>query len=322
MNWKKKRVIVTGGAGFIGQNLIQRLIFENADITVIDNFAYSAKDNLLPFRDSIRIIESDVRSKHLTDQLDGKYNFIFHFAAPSSVILFEEDPLNTFSATTAGLINLMNLAVEKNVEKVIYPSSGSVYGKCSLPNSENSIVNPSNLYGVAKISCEKIAALYASEVESVGLRIFAGYGMGERHKGKIASPVSLFLNSIAVRKSPLIYGDGNQSRDFVYIDDVVEAILKSAELDNLPPIINVGSGISYSFNEVVDLINRNLEKQVFPIYVEKPAKYLERTQADMTLLYRSLSVEPRDLEKGLQDYIEAAFGNSEEVREQTIISEC
>lgn len=308
MNWKKKRAIVTGGAGFIGQNLVQRLCCEGADVTVVDNFVHSPKENLLPFKDSIHIIESDVGNKALTDQLDGSYDFIFHFGAPSSIILFDEDPLNTFSATTAGFINILNLAIAKDVEKVVYPSSGSVYGRGILPNLENTNANPGNLYGVAKLSCEKIAAISSPDIESTGLRIFAGYGMGEKHKGKFASPVSLFLDAIATGRSPLVYGDGNQSRDFIYIDDVVEAILKSAELSNLPPIINVGSGKSYSFNEVIGLINRYLGSQIPPIYVNKPANYLERTQADTTLLYRSLSVKPRDLEKGLADYVEATFG--------------
>ena len=160
-----------------------------------------------------------------------------------------------------------------------------------------------NLYGIAKLTCEKIAEYYIDKVRSVGLRIFAGYGPGEEHKGRIASPITIFLNSIINDESPIVYGNGTQRRDFVYIDDIVEALIRSAEKKNVPPIINVGSGRSYTFNEVINLINKLLGKNIKPRYVPKPSKYLEATQADISLLKHSLGLEPIGLEEGLRRYL-------------------
>ena len=118
------------------------------------------------------------------------------------------------------------------MKKLIYASSGSVYGNTPLPQSENQEPKPANLYGVAKLALEKIASVYSDQVESVGLRIFAGYGPGEEHKGEIASPVAIFLFA-ALKGEPLvIYGNGEQSRDFIYIDDVVGGLTKAAERKN------------------------------------------------------------------------------------------
>ncbi len=305
MNWKKKRVIVTGGAGFIGQNIVTKLSSEGADITVIDNFNISPKTNLSKFEDNIKIIKSNICEKNLIRELTGNFDYLFHFAGPSSVIQFNESPLEAFSSTTAGFINVLNIATKKNIKKVIYPSSGSVYGKNKGLSSEQVEPHPGNLYAVGKLSCEKIAKLYSEEVNNVGLRIFAGYGQGESHKKQISSPITLFLSSIIRDEQPILYGNGSQARDFVYIDDVIDVIIKCCEIDDLPEILNVGSGKSYTFNEVVSLINNYLKKDIKPYYIPKPSKYLEWTMADTSLLSKTLSVNPRPLETGIKDYLNA-----------------
>jgi UDP-glucose 4-epimerase len=198
----------------------------------------------------------------------------------------------------------MELAVENSCRKVVYPSSGSVYGEAFPPHSEEVTPKPVNLYGIAKLTCERIAHYYSrvKDVKSVGLRIFAGYGPGEGHKKEFASPVTIFLNSILNDESPIVFGDGTQSRDFVYIDDVVEAIIRCAERDT-PPIINVGSGKVYPFNDVIRLINELLGKDIRPKYVAKPVNYLEITQADITLMKNILEITPLDLKEGLKKYL-------------------
>jgi UDP-glucose 4-epimerase len=158
-------------------------------------------------------------------------DFIFHFGAPSSVILFNKDLEGMFCKTVSGFLNVMEVAVKTKCRKVVYPSSGSVYGEVPPPQSEDAVPKPVNLYGIAKLTCERIADYYSRSrgIKSVGLRIFAGYGPSEDHKGDIASPVTIFLKSILKGENPIVFGDGTQSRDFVYIDDVVEAIVRCAE---------------------------------------------------------------------------------------------
>jgi UDP-glucose 4-epimerase len=303
MRWHSKLVLLTGAAGFIGSHVLRRLMREGADIIAVDDLSVGTKENIKFFNGEFYAL--DVSEKSFT-QLMNRYNFdfIFHFGAPSSVILFNKDPEGMFRKTVSGFLNIMELAVENSCRKVVYPSSGSVYGEAFPPHSEEVTPKPVNLYGIAKLTCERIAHYYSrvKDVKSVGLRIFAGYGPGEGHKKEFASPVTIFLNSILNDESPIVFGDGTQSRDFVYIDDVVEAIIRCAERDT-PPIINVGSGKVYSFNDVIRLINELLGKDIRPKYVAKPVSYLEITQADISLMKNILEITPLDLKEGLKKYL-------------------
>ena len=297
MNWDNKRVLVTGGAGFIGSHIARKLVDQNADVVVLDNFSFG-KTNKVP--QECHVIGGNVADAEAFKEVGG-IDYIFHFGAGSSVILFNENPQKNIHETLSGFVNIMNLASTCDVKKVIFPSSGSVYGKAPVPHSEEtSLPEPTNLYGKCKLICEHISSLYS--VPTVGLRIFAGYGPGEDHKGRIASVVTLFLNSALREESPIIYGNGCQRRDFVYIDDVVNAILNSAE-EHIQGIINVGSGHSYSFNEVLDVLNEALDKRVKARYMDKPVDYLENTLADTAKMKELLKVSPVSLEDGIRRYL-------------------
>ncbi len=226
MNWKGKKVLVTGGAGFIGFHLTRRLLKEGAHVTVLDNFSYGKKENIPSDCD---ILVGDISNKQ---SLNGKkeVDYIFHFGAPSSVILFNKNPIAHIHSTICGFANILEWGKQIGVKKLIYPSSGSVYGDVPPPQSENVPPKPKNLYGICKLTCELLAKKY-SEVPSTGLRIFAGYGPREEHKGDFFSVITLFLNSILKNESPVVYGNGRQSRDFVYIDNIIDAILSAAERD-------------------------------------------------------------------------------------------
>ncbi len=303
MRWINRRVLLTGAAGFIGSHLLRRLTDLGANVIVVDNFSTGTKENISFFKG--KVYPLDVSHRRFVEAMEKyDFDFVFHFGGPSSVILFNKDPERMFRETVSGFLNIMEIAVKSGCKKVIYPSSGSVYGEAPPPQSESIIPKPVNLYGIAKLTCERIADYYSRSkyVKSVGLRIFAGYGPGEDHKGEIASPVTIFLKSIMKDESPIVFGDGTQSRDFVYIDDVVEAIIKAAEKE-CPPIINVGSGKSYSFNDTIKLINELLGKNIKPKYISKPVGYLERTQADITLMKSVLGINPLNLEEGLRKYI-------------------
>ena len=310
MKWHNKRVLVTGAAGFLGHHLIKALNELGVEIVALDNFSTGIRENLTFFNGIV--IRADVAETDaiaLCRLIQQDIDFIYHLGSPCSVILFNKNPTWAFNNTVGGFINIMEFAVKKQVKKVVYASSGSVYGRCGLPQSEGDTPKPVNLYGIAKLTCEKIASFYDDEVRSVGLRIFAGYGPGEEHKGNMASPVTIFLRSILNSQPPIVYGDGTQSRDFVYVDDVITALVRSAE-KSVPAIINVGSGRSYTFNYVIELMNEMLGKNVKPRYIPKPVKYLERTQADIRLMKKYLGINPIPLEKGLEKYIEYVIQHS------------
>ena len=297
MKWTRKKVLITGGAGFIGSNLALRLVKEKAEVLVLDNFSAGKKEKIPP---GCAIIEGNIEDAKVLQQIEP-VEYVFNFGAPSSVILFNAEPATCTQTTICGFINLLEWAKKVGVKKVVYPSSGSVYGAAPPPQAEDDDVLPMNLYGVAKFACEHIARLY-KQVPSVGLRIFAGYGPGEEHKGNFASPVTLFLSTMMEDEKPLVYGDGTQSRDFVYIGDVVEAIIKATERD-IEGVVNVGTGKAYSFNEVIECINGLLGKTILPTYVDKPVNYLERTLADTTRMKKLLDIDPLTLREGLQRYL-------------------
>lgn len=304
LRWSNKTVLITGGAGFIGKNLAAKLLNENVVVFILDDFSYSPPSNVIKGAELMVADVSD--SLQFNGSLSNKdIDFIFHFAAPSSVALFNRDPVKCFNKTVAGILNVFHYAREKDVQKVIFPSSGSVYGELPPPQSEDQNPRPVNLYGIAKLTTEYIAQCFAEHVKYLILRIFAGYGQGEEHKRDYASPVTLFLNSMVNNKPPIIYGDGSQSRDFVYVDEVVNAVLRSAESSFSGGIINVGSGRSHTFNEVVSLINDLLGKEIKPKYVKKPEFYLEKTCADIRRMKEILSINPIDLYDGLKKYLES-----------------
>jgi UDP-glucose 4-epimerase len=298
MKWISQKVLVTGGAGFIGFHLVRRLVDEKTEVVVLDNFSEGKRHNV---PEGCIVVEGDVRNRKVLDKV-GPVDYVFSFGAPSSIVLFNKQPVDCVDVTVRGFLNVLEWAKGIKVKKVVYPTSGSVYGSAPVPQGEEDQVLPMNLYGVAKLTCEHIARLYSGKISIAGLRIFAGYGPGEGHKGDFASPVTLFMKSIIDDKRPVVYGNGTQSRDFVYIDDVVEAIIKSVERD-VVGIVNVGSGKAYSFNEVISCINHSLGKNVEPSYVDKPVNYLERTLANTTKMKEVLGLTPLDLNGGLLRYL-------------------
>jgi UDP-glucose 4-epimerase len=299
---KSREVLVTGAVGFIGRNLVNRLLSEGAYVVAFDNFSYGKKENISKLVNEVII--GDVASKEDLDKIKDDVDYIFHFGSPSSVILFNRDPVSCFHSTVCGFLNILEWAKKRNIEKLIYASSGSVYGNTPIPQSEDMTPKPVNLYGVAKLTCEALAKRYFNEVPSVGLRIFAGYGPGEEHKKFFASVITLFLKNMLEGQPPIIYGNGTQQRDFIYIDDIIEAVVNAAKNNHVKNvIINVGSGTSYSFNEVIALLNELLDTNINPKYIPVPNFYLEKTLADIKLMKRFLGVNPIDLKQGLKKYL-------------------
>lgn len=300
MKFSRKKFLVTGGAGFLGSAIANRLHYKNSKVIILDDFSIGQKDNIIFQCDIIKGNVADDDWMHKIHDVD----YILHFAAPSSVVLFKKSPNKCLLDTVVGITNVFEYAIQHGVKKVVYPSSSSVYGNTSLPQSETTDTMPCNLYGVAKLTCEHIARLYSDVLPSVGLRIFAGYGPGERHKGNIASVITLFTEAILRSSQPIIFGDGTQSRDFIYVDDIVEVVLRSIE-NSFSGIVNVGSGESHTFNEVVGLLNHLLGKNIRPRYVDKPAQYFEHTLADITKMKNVLEFSPMSFEDGLKKYLEA-----------------
>lgn len=288
-----KTALVLGCAGFIGQNLCKGLLKRGYKVIGIDNLSFGKKENI---PNGVIFYNQDIMHMNINEKVD----YVFYFAGPCSVIQYNKDPLNSLHATIMGMNAAIDVARGNNA-KLIYPSSGNIYGN-TLPFDEDCETYPNNLYGLGKKICETMARL-AWDVSSVGFRIFAGYGMGEAHKGDISSAVTLFLRDMLNDKQPVIWGDGSQRRDFIYIDDIVDALIEGAEKELKYPIYNLGTGKAYSFNKLIEIINMHLDTILKPIYVEKPSTYVEKTVADTSRFFAEFKTIPRSLEGGMKAYI-------------------
>src|SRR5207253_2672646 len=298
MKWSSARVLVTGGAGFLGLHLVNRLCASGAEVTVFDNLSEGNPTRLREIR--VNLVEGNVMNEETLAGV-GEVDYIFHLASPSSVMLFNKNLQECFRETTEGWLNVLNFGKRISVKRIVFPSSGSLYGHTPLPQAETKEPRPTNLYAVSKLACENMIGALDDLPEVTVLRIFAGYGPGEDHKGFFASPVTLFLKKILNNEKPIIFGDGNQARDFVYIDDIIDAMIKSIE-STFSGTVNVGSGVLHSFNEVVSILNQKLNKKIEPSYVPKPPNYLEQTLADVGRMKSVFDISPLNLEDGIDKY--------------------
>lgn len=234
---RNKKILVTGVCGFLGHNLAKRLLENDNEIFGIDKMGNS--ERIKDLLSKINFLEGDLSKKHVFEKVPNDIDYILHFGSPASIILFNKDPFGCFSTTVNSMFNVLEFAKKIEVVKLVYPSTASVYAGNENPHSENILPKPRNTYGAAKLACEGLASAYYHYVNSTGLRIFAVYGPGEENKLDCASVVYLFLNEIKNKRKPIIYGDGTQTRDFIYIDDAIDGIINSLE-SNYNGVINVG----------------------------------------------------------------------------------
>lgn len=302
VDYKGKNCIVTGGSGFIGQNIVNALIQHEAHVYVIDNFSYGAKKSSVHrdayvYPGNVATYESFARLPNI------EYKYLFHFASPSSIILFNQNPNTCVQETVSGFMNALEYCSKRSI-RLVFPSSGSLYAGTALPQKETSIVNLSaiNAYAKTKHTLEQIQYARGEECDTLALRIFAGYGPSETHKNDIASVVYSFCKTMHAGESPVIFGNGTQERDFIYISDLANAIITLAEHCN-EKVINIGSGKSISFTDLVTTINSVIGAIIKPIYVESPNGYLERTLADTSLLKQYFNQTITPTEEGIANIL-------------------
>lgn len=296
------KIVVTGGAGFIGSNLVRKLVGEH-DVTVIDNFSTGSPENLAGIEEDVTMINDSACSI-------GKYidecDVIFHLGIPSSSPLYKDDHTLVGSSINDA-INVFEFAVRSGA-KVVFASSSSLYNRMPMPNDERFRVEITDYYTEARLCIERFSKLYSElhDIDVVGLRFFSVYGQNERAKGEYANIVSQFLWDMQEMNVPMIYGDGSQSRDFTFVDDVVDACILSMKFDG-SGIFNVGTGARHSFNEVVDLLNIELGTQMTPMYIENPIKnYVDHTLAYTRLAQTEIGFDAKiTLEQGIHKLCES-----------------
>jgi len=222
---------------------------------------------------------------------------VFHLAAPSSVIMYEEDPLNVTSSSVAGFLNLMEAARLRDVEKIVYASTAAVYEGQELPYREDMILpRPVDLKALSKKFLEDLVELYCIRygLSAAAMRPFSVFGPGDESKHRYANVTTLFVSAMASGRRPEVWGDGNQTRDFIFVDDVARAFILASERKWKNEAFNVGTGIETSFNQIVTVINEMLGTSIEPEYVPvKLPVYARRLKADTRKSQAMLNFRPK-----------------------------
>ena len=268
MSLENKTILVTGGAGFIGSNIIEYLLKKNNHIICLDNFTTGKKENMENFLDSshFKFIEGDITNPNDCDQACIGVDIILHQAALGSVPRSIENPIKTNQININGFLNILWSAKKNNIKRIVYAASSSTYGDSKkLPKKENEIGLPLSPYAVTKYANELYAGVFSNlyELEIIGLRYFNVFGRKQDPNGAYAAAIPKFIKALINHKSPIIHGDGSQSRDFTYIDNVIQANELAATTLNkkaLNQVYNVACGEQSFLIDLVEELKALLSK--------------------------------------------------------------
>ena len=293
--------LVTGGAGFIGSNLVEDLLRAGEDVLVLDNMHTGSAENLAGLEGRLELIQ---KSCNDLSTLDIHPQKIYHLGIPSSSPMYKRNPYLVGEAIN-GFISIYELA-RRSGSRVVYASSSSLYNGILPPHREDMAIGVADYDTEARLAMERMAELYQRlyGIASVGLRFFSVYGPREGSKKQYANMVTQFLWDMKAGKRPLVYGDGTQTRDFTYVLDVVRAMRLAMDSD-YHGILNVGTGEAWSFNEVIELLNRMMDLSLEAQYTENPIKnYVLQTLADTAKAERTIGFKSRfGLKEGIVEMI-------------------
>jgi len=305
-----ERVLVTGGAGFIGSHLVDGLMGGGFDVVVLDDFSGGRRENLSVHfgKPNFCLVEGDVRVKADVEKaLDG-VDVVFHLAAIVSVDFSVKNPLLVNEVNVGGPLNVLRESLNAGVKRFVYASSCAVYGEpVNLPINEEHPTKPMSPYGVSKLAAEHYCRVFYEVygVETVCLRFFNVYGP-RQVVGPYSGVIMKFIDRLKRGEGPIIYGDGEQTRDFVFVGDVVDACLRGMRCENcVGETINVGSGVETTVNKLADgLIELFGMCDVKPVYAEPRAGDIRRSCADLGKAERLLGYKPKtSLREGLSMYL-------------------
>jgi len=301
------KILVTGGAGFIGSHIAEYLVQRGDDVTVLDNLITGSKENLTKINDKINFVNGDIRDHKLLEELVSDTTGVFHEAALASVQQSFSMKDEYIDVNVTGTENIFKLAKEYGF-KIVYASSSSVYGNPKkIPVKEDDERKPINPYAKTKLDGEDLAKKYSEiGVKVIGLRYFNVFG--KRQSKEYAGVIKLFLQRIQQKKSPKINGDGLQTRDFVHIDDVVKANVLAMDSDINHRFLNVGSGLPTSVLDLANLIIEVSGLPLEPIHGPELSGDVKATQSDIKLIRKLLNWEPK---MKLDDWLTKIISNND-----------
>jgi UDP-glucose 4-epimerase len=265
-----EQYLVTGGAGFIGSNLVAELLKQGSRVRILDNFSTGKRENLLPFsrHQGVELIEGDLRSFHIVRQAVKNVDYVLHQGALPSVPRSIGDPITTNDVNILGTLNVLEAAKEFGVKRVVYASSSSIYGNSpTLPKSEEMPVQPLSPYALSKYTGERYSQIFHQVygLETVCLRYFNVFGPNQDPASQYSAVIPKFIKMISEGISPTIYGDGGHSRDFTHVANVVQANLLACKAPGASgQVFNIACGKSHTLLDLVAEINKGLGTRVAP----------------------------------------------------------
>ncbi len=300
------RYLVTGGAGFIGSNLVERLLQNGEKVRVIDNFATGKTENLNPFLDQIELVNGDIRYLNTVIEAMKDVDYVLHQAALPSVPRSIETPLESNDVNTNGTLNILYAAKEAKVKRVVYAASSSAYGESpTLPKVETMQTSPLSPYAVNKLAgeynCKAFYNVYG--LETVAVRYFNIYGRRQDPNSYYSAVIPKFIKAFLKGEQPIVFGDGEQSRDFTYIDNVLNANLLAckAPIKAAGRVMNIACGERITLNKLAMEIKNLLNVDINPIHGQPRAGDIKDSLADVGLAKDLIGYEPKVLiDEGLK----------------------
>jgi len=291
-----KNFLVTGGAGFIGSNICKRLVAEGCFVRVVDNLLTGKRSNLDSVMDKIEFIEADMGQDEVARSVVKNIDVVFHEGALPSVPRSVDDPALTHRHCVDATFTLLMAARDAKVKRFVYAASSSAYGDTpTLPKVETMPTSPLSPYAVGKLVGEYYCSVFAKVfgLETIALRYFNVFGPQQDPTSQYAAAIPAFVTAILKDQRPTIYGDGEQSRDFTYIDNVVEANLCAARAPKTNgQVVNIACGEKITVNEIIAMINASLGKNVEPIYAPSRPGDVKHSLADITAARKLIGFKP------------------------------
>ena len=293
------KYLVTGGAGFIGCNLVRYILAKGHDVVVVDNLATGKRQNMADFLDRIEFIEGDIRDRELMDRAVAGCTAIFHQAALGSVPRSVEDPATSHDVNVNGTLTVLEAARAAGLKRVIFAASSSAYGdREESPKHEAMAPLPASPYAASKVACEGYMRAYAAcyGMETLSLRYFNVFGPYQDPEGPYAAVIPAFVSRLLRRQPPTVYGDGEQSRDFCYIDNVCEANWLAAQA---PPEVCDGSAVniachaSTSLNQILEILRELLGTDIQAEYTDPRPGDVRHSLADVSLAGKLIGYKPK-----------------------------
>ncbi len=308
---KGKKILLTGGAGFIGSNIVAELLKDErvSSLRILDNLSTGNRENIKEFfnHPKFEFMWVDIREFNVCLEACKGMDLVCHQAALGSIPRSIKAPLTTNNVNITGTLNVFTAAKDAGIRRIVYAASSSTYGdSTALPKKEHIIGNPISPYAVTKLVNELYASVFGKlyDIEFIGLRYFNVFGENQNPYGAYAAVVPLFIKAIAENKPPIIHGNGEQSRDFTYVKNVVQANIKALFTTNASAtneVLNIACGDRTTINELFEILKNISNSQLSPIYHKERAGDIKHSHADISKAEKLLGYNPKyDVKKGLE----------------------